>query len=56
MVLLRMNGTGSEKIIDRSDELYSMQLFTRQGWALLYMHSLAMDSAISLASLLFFFI
>ena len=31
VVLLRMNGTGSEKIIDRSDELYSMQLLHKAG-------------------------
>ena len=30
-MLLRMNGTGSEKIIDRSDELYSMQLLHKAG-------------------------
>ena len=31
VVLLRMNGTGSEKIIDRSDELNSMQLLHKAG-------------------------
>ena len=31
MVLFRMNGSGSEKIINRSDELYSMQLLHKAG-------------------------
>ena len=34
VVLLGMNGTGSDKIIDPSDELYSMQLVHKAGLGL----------------------